>query len=123
MHLFRVTLAAALAAVAAPAAAQHGPLGHYTARLGPADHFNSSGERLRTVAAILRQDRANFHRFGRADDEDETDDFFDDANNRAAFERMIARGRISRAAANAIINREPLVHVDVYQGYVVVTIM
>ena len=122
MHLLRAALAAGLAAVAVPAAAQHGPLGHYTARLGPQDHFNSAGQRLRTVAAILRQDRANFHRFGRGDDEDQSDDFFDDANNRAALERLIARGRMSRAVANAIINGEPLVHVDVYDGYVVVSI-
>jgi len=118
-----VASAIALAAIATPASAQHGPLGHYTARLGAADHFNSSGERLRSVAAILRQDRANFHRFGRADPEDQGDRFFASANNRAAFEQMIARGRMNEAARYVIVNGEPLVHVDIYEGYVVVTIL
>ena len=123
MHVIRSLCAAALACLAIPASAQHGPLGHYNARLGPADHFNSAGVRLRSVAAILRQDRANFHRFGRADRGDQSDGFFDDANNRAALERMIARGRINQAARYVIVNGEPMVHVDIYEGYVVVTIL
>lgn len=108
---------------AGPALAQHGPLGHYTARLSSRDHFNSNGQRLLTVAAIIRQDRANLHRFGRHDPEDQWDGFFSNQGNRAALERLIARGRISRAVSNAIINGEPLIHVDVYQGYVVVTLL
>jgi hypothetical protein len=42
----------------------------YVAFLSEADHFNSNGERLRSAAAIIRQDRANFHRFGRRDPDD-----------------------------------------------------
>jgi len=43
----------------------------YVAFLSEADHFNSNGERLRSAAAIIRQDRANFHRFGRRDPDDQ----------------------------------------------------
>lgn len=124
MKNFPLLIAPLLTLVAAePALAQHGPLGHYTARLSSGDHFNSSGQRLLTVAAIIRQDRANLHRFGRHDPEDQVDGFFDDQGNRAALERLIARGRISRAVSNAILNGEPLIHVDVYEGYVVVTVL
>ena len=45
----------------------------YVARLSAKDHFNSSGGRLDSAAAIIRQDRANFHKFGRRDAEDELD--------------------------------------------------
>ena len=31
------------------------------------DHLNSNEQRLKTAAAITRQDRANFHRFGLRD--------------------------------------------------------
>jgi len=36
------------------------------------DHYNSNGERLRSVAEILRQDRANYHngKGGRRDEDD-----------------------------------------------------
>ena len=122
MNIRRATIAAALVAVSAPAAAQHGPLGHYNARLSARDHYNSNGERLRTVAAILRQDRANFHRFNRRDRGDQWDGFFDDATNRAAFEQMVARSRLNEAARYVIINGTPVVHVDIYQGYVVVRV-
>jgi len=120
-------LAAIVALILAPglseaAAAQHGPLGHYTARLSARDHFNSNGERLRTVAAIIRQDRANVHRFGRADVEDQLDSFFANAANRAALERLIAHGRVSQAVQQIIVDKEPLVHVDIYAGYVVITL-
>jgi len=60
----------------------------YVAFLSEADQFNSSGERLRTAAAIIRQDRAHFHRFGRRDQGDERDSFFADAANREALEQI-----------------------------------
>ena len=36
----------------------------YTARLSPADHYNSNGVRLHSAAAIIRQDRANYYVYG-----------------------------------------------------------
>ena len=113
---------ASLATITGPATAQPGAIESYTARLSSQDHFNSSGQRLRTVAGILRQDRANVHRFGRADGEDEGDRYFSSATNRAALENLILRGHVTRAAANAIINGEPLVRVTIYRGYVDVTV-
>ena len=77
-------------AIGAPTLAQAQQLiGSYVARLSEADHFNSSGQRLTSAAAIIRQDRANFHRFGIKDAQDEGDDFFADEGNRAALEQML----------------------------------
>ena len=115
-------LIASISMTAAPVAAQPGAIASYTARLSSRDHFNSNGQRIRTVAGILRQDRANVHRFGRVDDEDESDPYFASAANRAALENLILRGHVSRAAANAIVNQEPLVRVTIYRGYVDVTV-
>jgi hypothetical protein len=44
----------------------------YFTVLSENDHYNSNGERLRSVADILRQDRANYHngRGGRRDEDD-----------------------------------------------------
>ena len=61
-------LVAAIATVLAflidPAPAQDTPIDGYVARLSVDDHYNSKGVRLDNVAAIIRQDRANVHRFG-----------------------------------------------------------
>jgi hypothetical protein len=61
----------------------------YYARLSGADHFNSRGQRLKSAAAIIRQDRANYHRFNVRDDEDTGDSYFSSKSNRAALERML----------------------------------
>jgi hypothetical protein len=111
-----LVIAAALVAavIATPVHAQT-LVESYTAFLSEADHFNSSGQRLTSAAAIIRQDRANFHRFGRGDPGDEGDRFFASIDNRAAMERMLERGRASPGAIDAIVNRTPLVRVDVYR--------
>ncbi len=105
---------AVFAASSLPAGAQQ-LTERYTARLGTADHFNSNGERLTTPAAILRQDRANFHRFGIRDPEDTDDRFFRLADNRARLENMLDRAEASPGAYNAIVNGTPVVEVLIYR--------
>jgi len=99
----------------------------YVAFLSEADHFNSSGERLRSAAAIIRQDRANFHRFGRRDPQDENDRFFADEDNRAALEQMLERGRADPGVISRIVNGTVLIRVNIYRGsngpYIVVTVL
>jgi S1-C subfamily serine protease len=101
-------------------------LERYQALLSESDHFNSSGQRLTTAAAIIRQDRANFHRFGIRDPEDESDRFFADADNRALLESLLQRGRAEPTVISRIVNGTPLVQVEVWQGsagpYVLVTL-
>jgi hypothetical protein len=114
-----------LAAVAAtvgfavsPAAAANDYLESYCARLGTEDHFNSNGQRLDNVAAIIRQDRANFHAFGVRDSEDEPDGFFGSKANRARLEAMLRDGRASKAVRNAIVNGTPVICVDIHETFV-----
>lgn len=58
----------------------------YVAYLSEKDHYNSNGERLKSVADILRQDRANFHK-GRGDRLDEDDGgIFATTEGRAKFD-------------------------------------
>ena len=110
-----VVVAALVAAVVATPARAQVLVESYTAYLSEADHFNSNGQRLTSAAAIIRQDRANFHRFGRGDPGDEGDRFFASIDNRAAMERMLERGSASPAAISAIVNRTPLIRVDIYR--------
>ena len=104
-----------LSALIAPAAAQE-LKESYKALLSEKDHFNSNGERLQSAAAIIRQDRANFHRFGIRDPADQDDVFFTDVNNRAALESLIERGTSEPRAINRIVNGTPLVRVDIFAG-------
>lgn len=80
-----------LIAVACPATAA--PIETYTARLSAQDHFNSSGERLETAAAIIRQDRASFFVYGSKDSEDEVAGFFDSKYDRSRLKSMLDHAR------------------------------
>jgi len=91
-------------------------IGSYTALLSDADHVNSSGQRLTSAAAIIRQDRANFHRFGIRDPEDQDDAFFADEANRAALEQMLDRGHADPGVIARIVNDTVPVRVDIYRG-------
>jgi hypothetical protein len=106
----------------APASAQ-APLDSYVARIGPQDHFNSNGVRLDNAAAIIRQDRANLYRFGRGDAEDELDSFFRSQENRAAMEQMLRAGATASSAERAIVNGTPLINVQIFPNYVLVTVI
>lgn len=98
-------------------------LNTYIARIGPNDHFNSRGVRLKSASAIIRQDRANFHKFGKTDAEDEYDSYFDSKANRGRMERMLRNGSSSRSAINAIVNHRPLIRVKIYRNSVIVTVL
>ena len=98
-------------------------LDSYIARIGPNDHFNSKGVRLRNAAAIIRQDRANVHKFGKADGEDELDSYFNSKANRARMERMLRNGGGSKSAIRKIINGSPLIRVKIYRNSVKVTVL
>ena len=94
----------------------------YMARISENDKYNSRGMRLNSVAAIIRQDRANYHKFYRRDRGDSSDNFFSSKRNRGILERMLRRGYISRATRNAILYNNPLIVVKVYDYYIDVEI-
>ncbi|SOC12233.1 hypothetical protein SAMN05877809_10635 [Rhodobacter sp. JA431] len=115
-QLRSVVLGAALVGLmAVPAAAQE-VVGAYVAYIGTDDLFNSRGQRLSAPWQVLRQDRANFHKFGLSQPGDEWDPFFGDVNNRAAMERMVMNGSIEPAAARKIMAGGATVFVRIY-GY------
>lgn len=120
-HWLGAAVFAVVAAAALPAAADD-YIESYCARLGEADHFNSNGQRLDNVAAIIRQDRANYHAFGVRDRGDEGDRTFASKANRARLEAMLNRGKASRAVRNAIVNGTPMICVDVYENFIDVTL-
>ena len=88
----------------------------YKARLSEKDHSNSSGQRLNTVGAILRQDRANFHTFNIRDAEDESDKVFKNKEARVNIESAVKRAKISKTTEEAILNGTPVVQVKIVDG-------
>jgi hypothetical protein len=115
-------LIAALAGIGAASADQY--LGSYTARISDQDHHASDGYALDTAAQMVRQDRANWHKFGSGDREDQDDPWFTTQSARARLERMAgAPGAMSSRTRNAIANGEPIIQVDVYRNSVHIEIV
>lgn len=111
MH--RILAAIFALGLATPLAAQQ-LIGQYTAYIANDDLYNSSGARLTEPWQILRQDRANFHRFGIRQPGDDWDPLFGDIDNRAAMERMVMNGRMDPVARRNIVNGGAVVQVFIY---------
>jgi hypothetical protein len=111
MRLFLLALIGVI--LSSPAMAQCQIEDSYVARLGAVDHFNSNGLRLSDPAAIIRQDRANYHLYSRAESEDQADHFFSSKANRAILEAMLANGQSTPEARAAITNGTPLILVTI----------
>lgn len=122
------TLVGALTALAlsTPVAAADELLADYVAFIGRDDLYNSKGARLSEPWQILRQDRANYHRFGISQPGDEWDPIFKDKSNRAIMERMVQHGNIEGSAGRGIVQGGVMVRVKVYDNgnrdYVRVTV-
>ncbi|TIW78698.1 MAG: hypothetical protein E5V53_21710, partial [Mesorhizobium sp.] len=99
-------------------------LGSYVARISDRDHRASDGYPLSSAAQMVRQDRANWHKFHRRDSDDQGDPWFRSDGSRADLQRMLERGgAMSSATRRAIVNGEPLIEVDVYSDSVRVSIV
>ena len=92
------------------------PIDSYVAHLSAADHTNSDGKRLRSVGDILRQDRANVHKFNIIDSEDQVDNTFADLKARERIPMMLQRGHIDNTTKTAILNGTPVVLVNIYKN-------
>ena len=106
-----VAPAAKSSVVAAPGAQL---LESYTATIGQDDLYNSSGARVTDPAAILRQDRANVHKFGVSQPGDSMDGFFASTANRGRMETMLRSGSITPQAAAALRSGNARVTVQIY---------
>ncbi|MEM9011914.1 MAG: hypothetical protein AAGE18_11850 [Pseudomonadota bacterium] len=85
----------------APVAAQQ-TVAAYFAAFGPQDYVNSRGQQLDSFAAILLQDRANYHRWGRPDWPDQSDPIFADRAARAQIPALF-RAYPQNAAWNQFV--------------------
>ena len=113
--LMRTAIVAGVAAfgVAGGAIAQN-LIGSYSAYIGWDDLHNSKGARLSAPWQVVRQDRANYHRFGISQPGDQWDPFFGDIDNRAAMEQMIMNGTIASSAAQILMQGGATVYVEVF---------
>lgn len=119
-----IAVAGLLAVLGAGTARAEDMLGSYTARISDRDHRASDGYPLSSAAQMVRQDRANYHKFRRRDGDDQGDPWFRTDGSRADLQRMLERGgAMSSSTRRAIVNGEPLIEVDVYPDSVHVRIL
>ncbi|BCH26204.1 hypothetical protein MesoLjLc_61180 [Mesorhizobium sp. L-8-10] len=117
-------LAAGMSALLPGLASGDTLLGSYVARISANDHQASDGYPLDTAARMVRQDRANWHKFGSGDIEDEHDPWFGSAQARVRFEVMLNKSSaMTDATRRAIVRGEPVVEVQVYRQSVRVRII
>ena len=118
--MIKMTLATAMAAISmmagATAARADDLIASYSAYIGQDDLYNSNGARLTEPWQVIRQDRANVHKFGIRQPGDESDGFFGSVRNRELAETMIRRGAISADAADLLLNGDVRITVEVWRG-------
>jgi len=121
-----VFMAAALAAMFLyynnSAIAQSQPIAVYCTSISENDKSSSDGFALTDAGSILRQDRANFHKFGYRDPGDESDRYFTSAGNRALLPKLLAAGVTDPSILKKIVKGTPHVCVSVYKGWLDVTL-
>jgi hypothetical protein len=105
------------------------PLCSYNAKISDSDKKNSAGSSLMTagvnkasLAAIIRQDRANFHQFKIRDPEDEADCIFSDKQARAKIEDMINSSSIDVKLIKHIVTNSPVITVTIYEDKLAITL-
>ena len=98
-------------------------IGSYTARLAKVDHYNSHGVRLYNAAAIIRQDRFNYHIRNIAQKGDTWDPFFGKKYNREILQKMLSNGTASESALKKIIYGTPLIRVEIYDNHINVKVL
>ncbi|MAM60771.1 hypothetical protein [Maritimibacter sp. UBA3975] len=79
----------------------------YTADWSDFDHFNSKGVRLQSAAAVLQQDRANVHKFGKSTAFDSRDGYFVNLQRRqllGSAEVTAFCGLSSNVVRRAVVN-------------------
>ena len=109
-RFFRIVSAGVLTVLAGATRRADEFLGSYVARISEHDKQASDGYPLDTAAQMVRQDRANFHKFHDADPDDENDVWFRTNDQRARLERMLGQGgAMSRVDAPGDLKR-PAAH-------------
>ena len=94
----------------------------YWARLGADDHSNSSGVPIESAHGIIRQDRANYHKFDQRDKGDRPDDTYDDKGKRAWLSKTL-KGTLDAETKKIVHKRQPIVQVVTWDDRVDVTVI
>lgn len=116
MRLVRPLAIALILATAPVAASAQALIGAYSAFIGEDDLYSSTGQRLGEFWQIIRQDRANYHRFGLRQRGDNGDAFFANANNRATLEQLLRNSDTQPSTRRLIVNGNVPVYVEIF-GY------
>ncbi len=90
------------------------PIAFYEAYIGGADLYNSKGVRLTSAAQILRQDRANVHRFGIWQPGDQIDPIFGTYEAREVMTRVLERNGLDPQVARDIRRGDVMVYVEIW---------
>lgn len=118
MFLKRLFLAAGLLATSAtiPLAQSDLLISHYNTWITAQDMRNSNGTPLTDLCAMIQQDRANYHRFGRPDRHDGFDHFFGNAEVRARIPSMCqVDPGLANYVRNSVRSQQPMyLRVDIY---------
>lgn len=88
-------------------------IGGYQAFIGTADLYNSKGVALSAPWQVIRQDRANVHRFGIQQPGDQVDGWFGTIENRAALERWVMNSAMSAADRARIMSGGATIYVEI----------
>lgn len=114
MFVFRSFAMMMLLASSSAAVSAQQLIEEYRAFISDQDLHNSSGVRLTKPWEIIRQDRANYHKFSVPDPDDYYDSFFAIEANRALVEELLQRGRIEQTAGQSIVDGSVYVRVRIY---------
>lgn len=120
----RKLLASAIVLFSAANASANDFLCSYTAEISDHNKYNSSGMPLASgynktsVAAILRQDRADYYAFGVRDKLDTSDCLMYSKQQRANFERILnhKNTQMDSNFIRAVVDGNPIVDISLYRG-------
>ena len=82
--------------------------------------LRADGFELTDAGSILRQDRANYHKFGYRDRGDQGDRTFGSANARALIPAMLDRGDTDASVLRQIVRGTPSVCVWIFPDHIYV---
>ena len=97
-----LSISLAIFAVTLSLASADTTISSYHAVFSNKDFFSSNGARLKGTAAVIQQDRANFHKFFKRDGSDTDCGFFSSAANRAQIPAMLKRGGVPESLLREI---------------------
>ena len=96
----------------------------YRARINDQDHYNSRGTRLSNLISVLRQDRANYYKYGRSRG-DSADRYFSSVANRRAMEHMaiVPSGISYDSLRQLVLHGTPLLEIEVRTRELVIRVL